>query len=134
MNRAVLIAAALILAPLPAFSQDSTTSRDRDAFSAQRGSFSAQDGRPFSAQDSKGETWRDVTERLAQSQPELGERLASAIETIRSACASDINDFCGAVTPGEGRLLLCMQAHEDQLSRRCEFALYRVARNVGSAV
>ena len=32
-------------------------------------------------------------------------RLASAIETVEGACASDLNDFCGNVTRGEGRLL-----------------------------
>src|SRR5262245_27029884 len=120
MNRIVLIVTALILAPSPALSQETMPSRDRDSVSG--------------AQDSKSETWRDALERLSQSQPELGQRIVTAIETVRSACASDISNFCGTVTPGEGRLALCMRAHDDQLSRRCEFALFRVARNVGGAV
>jgi Golgi apparatus protein 1 len=60
--------------------------------------------------------------------------MADAIETVEDACAADIDFFCGRVTPGEGRLVLCMRAHEDQLSRGCRVAVYRVARNVGRFV
>ena len=28
--------------------------------------------------------------------------------------------FCGQVTPGEGRLVLCMMAHEDKVSNKCD--------------
>jgi Golgi apparatus protein 1 len=120
MIRIVLFAAALILAPLSALSQGAAPFGDREPFSA--------------AQDGKADAWREVLERLSQSNPELGQRITGAIDTVREACASDVSQFCGTVTPGEGHLLLCMRAHEDQLSRRCEFALYRVARNVGGAV
>jgi hypothetical protein len=64
----------------------------------------------------------------------LRERVAAAIEAVQGACASDISNFCGSVTPGEGRVLLCMQAHEDQLSRRCQFALYRASRGLDRAI
>jgi hypothetical protein len=50
--------------------------------------------------------------------------MADAIETVEDACAADIDFFCGRVTPGEGRLVLCMRAHEDQLSRGCRLAVY----------
>jgi Golgi apparatus protein 1 len=60
--------------------------------------------------------------------------VAAAIETVQGACAGDISNFCGSVTPGEGRVLLCMQAHEDQLSRRCQFALYRASRGLDRAI
>ncbi len=64
----------------------------------------------------------------------LRERVAAAIEAVQGACASDIGNFCGSITPGEGRVLLCMQAHEDQLSRRCQFALYRASRGLERAI
>lgn len=66
----------------------------------------------------------------ASAQSNLKERLAAAIETVQGACAADINNFCGKVTRGEGRLLTCMQAYDDQLSRRCQFAIYRVSRHL----
>jgi hypothetical protein len=53
--------------------------------------------------------------------------MARAIETVESICADDIAEFCGAVTPGAGRLALCMRAHEDQFSRVCQAALDRVS-------
>jgi hypothetical protein len=31
------------------------------------------------------------------------------------------------VTPGQGRLLHCVAAHEDKLSGQCEYALYQAA-------
>src|SRR6516165_5670674 len=68
----------------------------------------------------------------AQSNPR--DRIAAAVEMIEGACASDVRNFCGNVTRGEGRLVLCMQAYDDQLSRRCQFALYRVSRNLESVL
>jgi sporulation protein YlmC with PRC-barrel domain len=77
---------------------------------------------------------------LAQSSPNppappnLRDRLAAAVETVEGACAADLKDFCGNVTRGEGRLLQCMQAYDDQLSNRCQFALYRVSRNLEASL
>lgn len=66
----------------------------------------------------------------SHAQSNIRERVAAAVETVEGACASDIQNFCGKVTRGEGRLLTCMQAFDDQLSRRCQWALYRVSRNL----
>jgi hypothetical protein len=52
----------------------------------------------------------------ASAQSNLRERIGAAIEMIEGACASDVRNFCGNVTRGEGRLMLCMQAYDDQLS------------------
>jgi PRC-barrel domain protein len=70
----------------------------------------------------------------ASAEANLRERLAAAVETVEGACASDIRNFCGNVTRGEGRLIMCMQAYDDQLSVRCQFALYRVSRNLQSVL
>ena len=42
--------------------------------------------------------------------------------------------FCGQVTPGEGRLVLCMMAHEDKVSNECDYALYSATRNIERAI
>lgn len=68
------------------------------------------------------------------AQAQLRDRVAAAVETVEKACGDDISSFCGKVSRGEGRLLLCMQAHEDQLSFRCQFALYRVSRRLENAL
>jgi hypothetical protein len=62
------------------------------------------------------------------------ERVGAAIETVQAACADDIAKFCGNVSRGEGRLLACMQAYDDQLSRRCGFAVYRASRKLDRAL
>jgi hypothetical protein len=68
------------------------------------------------------------------AQQTLKDRVASAIETVEATCAADISKFCGNVTRGEGRVVLCMQAHDDQLSLRCQFGLYRASRNLDRAL
>jgi len=72
------------------------------------------------------------TSLLAQAN--LKDRVQGAVDAVESSCAADIGRFCGNVTRGEGRLLLCMQAFDDQLSRRCQFALYRASRNLERAL
>jgi hypothetical protein len=74
------------------------------------------------------------TPSVSWAQGNVRDRVANAIESIQGACATDIDKFCGNVTRGEGRVLLCMQAHDDQLGFRCQFALYRASRNLGSAL
>ena len=43
------------------------------------------------------------------------------------ACKPEIEAYCSQVTPGNGRLLHCVAAHEDKLSGQCEYALYQAA-------
>ena len=49
------------------------------------------------------------------------------IEFLVEACEADLEQYCSQVTPGEGRLLHCMAAHEDKISGRCEYAFYQAA-------
>ncbi|MGB0133800.1 cysteine rich repeat-containing protein [Dokdonella sp.] len=46
------------------------------------------------------------------------------VETTRQGCQTDIDSFCKDVTPGEGRVLACLGAHEDKLSARCTYSLF----------
>jgi len=49
------------------------------------------------------------------------------LEHLLIACANDIGNYCSDVTPGDGRLLFCMAAYEDQISGQCIYALYQTA-------
>ena len=118
MKKAGLMVAACLFAPLPLLSQETSRSGDREPSYVER----TADGDP--RDNRPGST----------SEGEFRDRVADAIQMIRVACATDIDDFCGKVTPGEGRLAFCMKAHEDQLSRTCAFALRRVALNVRRTV
>ena len=48
------------------------------------------------------------------------ERLAA--QSIFESCAKDLETYCGAVTPGNGRTLACIYAHEDKVSDDCDAA------------
>ena len=51
----------------------------------------------------------------------------SLLEYLVDACEGDLQQYCSQVTPGNGRLLHCVAAHEDKLSGQCEYALYQAA-------
>ena len=60
----------------------------------------------------------------------LRERLAAGFKKLETACGEDVKKFCSTVTPGEGRILYCMQAHEDKISPKCA---YELGETAGSA-
>jgi len=49
------------------------------------------------------------------------------VEHLVNACESDLQSYCSQVTPGNGRLLHCMAAHEDKISGQCQYAFYQAA-------
>jgi Cysteine rich repeat len=51
----------------------------------------------------------------------------SLIDTVAKGCDKELKTYCKDVTPGEGRVLACLYAHEDKLSGQCEYALYDAA-------
>ncbi|BBO74826.1 hypothetical protein DSCW_22430 [Desulfosarcina widdelii] len=48
-------------------------------------------------------------------------------QTVKDGCKVELESYCKGVTPGEGRVLACLYAHEDKLSAKCEFALFDAA-------
>jgi len=70
------------------------------------------------------------TAASAQAPKALEARVAAAVEKIQKACSADVQKYCSSVTPGEGRLILCMQAHEDKVSASCDFAIFEASRNL----
>lgn len=53
-------------------------------------------------------------------------RLTAGIKKLETACGDDIKKYCSTVTPGDGRILYCLQAHEDKISPACEYDLNEV--------
>jgi hypothetical protein len=70
----------------------------------------------------------------ASAQTNLGksfvDKLNATIAKVESACASDVKKYCKDVTPGEGRIIYCMEAHEDKISPKCEFELEEAAGRI----
>jgi hypothetical protein len=51
----------------------------------------------------------------------------SLMDYVAESCAKELTEYCSTVTPGEGRLVHCIAAHEDKLSAQCEVALFQAA-------
>lgn len=71
------------------------------------------------------------TQQLASK---FEDRLNAALKKIQTACDEDLRKYCGEVTPGEGRLLLCLEAHEDKISNKCDYSLFEASRNLERAL
>ena len=56
------------------------------------------------------------------------------IDSVAKGCDKELTTYCKDVTPGEGRVLACLYAHEDRLSAKCEYALYDAAVQLERAV
>lgn len=56
------------------------------------------------------------------------------VETFTEGCKADLEKFCKGVKPGEGRLLACLYAHSDDISARCEYAVYDAASQLERAL
>ncbi|MGF1445612.1 MAG: cysteine rich repeat-containing protein [Pikeienuella sp.] len=50
---------------------------------------------------------------------------------ILAACGADVITYCRAITPGDGRVIACLYAHEDQVSPRCDAAIGDMADLMG---
>jgi sporulation protein YlmC with PRC-barrel domain len=124
MNRAVFLAAALLFAPIPALCQGTPGSTGgQTSSSTTQGTATANSDR--------GEVG-EILDRLAHSG--LRDRLAAAADRVEDACADDIEELCGGVSPGEGRIAACIRANADQLSRRCRMTLFIVSRKIRQTV
>jgi PRC-barrel domain len=124
MSKAIILAAALVFAPLPALGEGAQQNKTGEAPSQ-----AAEDStRENSGRGQLG----NVLDRLSQTQ--LGEELASAMDRIEDACAADIEELCGDIPPGGGRIARCIKANADELSRRCRFTLFRVSRQIRERV
>lgn len=61
------------------------------------------------------------------------DKVEAAIESARASCAGDIANYCSTVTPGGGRIALCLEAHEDKISSKCFWSILEVAQGVAGA-
>jgi hypothetical protein len=74
----------------------------------------------------------------ASAQADIGktilDKLTVRVTKLESACAKDIKKYCTTVTPGEGRMIYCMQAHEDKISPQCDYELEESAATVQTTI
>lgn len=60
--------------------------------------------------------------------------LEKSVETFVEGCETELTSFCKDVTPGEGRILACLYAHEDKISPQCDYALLDSAIQLDRAI
>ena len=53
--------------------------------------------------------------------------IESLVDSVVTGCEEELKSYCSKVTPGEGRILACLYAHNDRISGKCEYALYDAA-------
>ncbi|MGQ0593777.1 MAG: hypothetical protein ACT4QB_14370 [Gammaproteobacteria bacterium] len=51
------------------------------------------------------------------------EHAVAALTYLTNECGDDLKKHCGAIKPGEGRVIECMKKNEKALSRRCSEAI-----------
>jgi phytoene/squalene synthetase len=51
------------------------------------------------------------------------ERAVAALTYVANECDDDLDKYCGAIAPGEGRLLECIEKHDKKVSKRCKQAI-----------
>jgi len=61
-------------------------------------------------------------------------KLDAAAQKIQAACADDVTKFCSNVSQGNGRVIHCMLAYEDQISSKCDYAVFEAQRNMQHAL
>lgn len=138
MTKAVFLAAALMLTPLPALSQGTPGLQNAPGAQTappQGSSQGAQPAAPSTAENAPGAGQYDESSlfgRIARSG--LRDRMEMAIERVEDACGGEIEEYCGDVPRGQGRIAACMNEHADDLSRRCAFAIVRTARHIRNAI
>jgi hypothetical protein len=57
-------------------------------------------------------------------------KLAAGAAKLEASCGDEIKSFCSTVTPGGGRVVLCIEAHEDKLSPKCLFDMTEAGKNL----
>jgi len=75
------------------------------------------------------------TQTVAAGQKGPVEAMAEGlVETVATGCEKELLAYCKDVTPGDGRILACLYAHEDKLSGKCEYALFDAAAQLERAI
>jgi hypothetical protein len=57
-----------------------------------------------------------------------------SLGSVAKDCEKELTAYCKDVTPGEGRILACLNAYDDKLTVRCEYALYEMSALLGRSL
>jgi hypothetical protein len=74
----------------------------------------------------------DQTPPSISPSPAASEAHKRGKEKIKQACGDDVKRFCEGVTPGEGRIVQCLEEHAKDLSQDCSKILEKRAQKKGA--
>lgn len=74
---------------------------------------------------------KEHADQLSDSCKAVVADLETQLKAQRQACMPDYAKFCGAVTPGGGAVVKCLQEHLDQLNPQCRTAIATLAKRGG---
>jgi hypothetical protein len=57
------------------------------------------------------------------------EHALGTVTYVTNECSADLEKYCSAIKPGEGRLAACLKKNEETLSERCQQAIKDVKRD-----
>ncbi len=80
-------------------------------------------GRILACLHANSDKLSDTCQASVQDATRQIKALGAAISFVGDECAADLQAFCKDVPPGEGRLMNCLDANDDKLSKRCRAAL-----------
>lgn len=60
--------------------------------------------------------------------------IENLVKSVAKGCEKELTTYCSNVTPGEGRVLACLYAHNDKISGKCDYALYDAAVQLERAI
>ncbi len=61
------------------------------------------------------------------TQPSAGEQEAEMPMKL-DKCTSDVKEYCADITPGKGRVLFCLKAHDDKISDTCKEQIHSIMK------
>lgn len=64
-------------------------------------------------------------------QSAMAQSLAPAMQ---QDCGADVQRFCRAITPGEGRIVACLIANSDNIAPRCRLTAFLAAKALADSV
>ena len=53
-----------------------------------------------------------------------------ALTVALDACRAEVAEYCKNITPGQGRVIACLYAHQGNISATCEYVLFDAAADL----
>ena len=127
----VCIVAVVLMCPCGGVSADSSLAERvqtscREELQSHCSSVMPGQGRVLACLYVHGDQLSEECERALDEVAKLLEDSALAVQFVAGECEHDIKTHCGSVTPGDGRVLACLERNEEQVSSRCIGALEEV--------